>query len=203
MPGRARTAVEWRDKLMFNAANVRQLILAGRWEDLRQTAVRNPRGVLRSVIRRLYTEVENEKWLAVQALGRLVEDRTLYPEPVVRDLARRFVWSLNDESGTVPYGIPEALGELLALRPELQADFLPILCALLIEEEMAQEGPILEGAIWAVGRVGLIAAQCCPELVPALKRYASEHPDSRIRKAAQATLSALGHGSGGDRCSMR
>jgi len=145
-------------------------------------------GVLRSVTGRLYSASDPEKWQAVWGIGALFGDRHLVSEERAIDLLRRFFWALNDESGAVPYGVPEAIGEILAVRPELQQTFLSLLCAHLTEEDMVQTGPIERGLIWALGRVGPPVAPCGPGAVEAIRCAAGSHPDPETRATAAWAL---------------
>ncbi len=147
--------------------------------------------VLRFLSGRLYLNGESEKWKTIHALGAVAADQTILDHQRATELMRRFVWALNDESGAVPYGIPEAIGEVLAVRPELQEAFLPILCSLLTEEEMSQTGPVERGALWAVGRVGRPAAEYSEEAVTAVREAAASHPDSDSRDVARKSLASM------------
>ncbi|MFO7653363.1 MAG: hypothetical protein R6X25_06005 [Candidatus Krumholzibacteriia bacterium] len=144
--------------------------------------------VLRYLTGRLYTDDPEEKMRAVRALGAVCADRQAVDRTRAADTLRRFFWALNDESGAVPYGVPEAIGEILAVRPELQADFLPLLCSLITHEEMLQTGPIERGAIWALGRVGPPVAAGSPAAVQALRHAARRHEDPEARRLAVAAL---------------
>ena len=150
--------------------------------------------VLRYLVGRLYSDDEQAKWRSVRALGVVAADHEIVSDERARDLLRRFFWALNDESGAVPYGVPEAIGEMLAVRSELQTTFLPLLCAQLSEEDMAQTGPIERGVIWALGRVGPPVAETSAEAVAALRRAATEHPDPETREIAGGALGAVGGG---------
>ncbi len=147
--------------------------------------------VLRYLSGRLFSGTEEEKWRAVRALGVVVGDRDLVNWEKATELLRRFFWALNDESGAVPYGVPEAIGEVLAVRPELQRDFLPILCSLVTDAEMCQTGEIERGVFWALGRVGPPVARCSPEAVEALRAASSTHPDPETRQVAARSLASL------------
>jgi hypothetical protein len=148
--------------------------------------------VLRYLVGRLYSVDEQAKWRSVRALSVVAADPEIVGDERARDLLRRFFWALNDESGAVPYGIPEAIGEILAVRAELQATFLPLLCAQLTEEDMLQTGPIERGVIWALGRVGPPVAETSPKAVAALRRAATGHPDPETREIARGALGAVG-----------
>ena len=156
---------------------------------LKVEAEGRPRPVLRFLMGRLYGE-HNRR--AVRLLGGLVADAEPVPVNEIIELLRRFFWALNDESGAVPFGIPEAIGEILAQRPELQDTFLPMLCALLTAEDMSQTGAIERGAIWALGRVGAPVAACCAEAVGALEHLAEHHPEPQTRQVATDALQRIG-----------
>ncbi len=149
-----------------------------------------PAAVLRFLTGRLYSADQAEKWRAVRALGELAGDREITPDDKVRELLRRYFWALNDESGAVPYGIPEAIGEILARRRELQAEFLPLLCGLATDPAMLQTGPVERGVFWALGRVGPPVARCSGTAVQALAA-AGGHPDPLARAEAAKALALV------------
>lgn len=147
--------------------------------------------VLRYLTGRLCSTDEKKKWQAVRAIGVVVGDPRLLSRQKAAELLRRFFWALNDESGAVPWGAPEAIGEILAVRPELQETFLPMLCSLLTDRDMVQSGSIERGVVWALGRVGAPVAGCAPEAVEALRVAAATHPDPETRQVAARSLASL------------
>lgn len=159
-------------------------------ELLRQAAIA-PARVLRLISGRLYSADPEQKWRAVRALGALAAQPGLLSDQKLSELLRRYFWALNSESGAVPFGLPEAIGELLAARPALQADFLPLLCSLAHREETLQTGAILRGVLWALGRVGPPAAAADPALLEALRTMAREHPVDETRRMAQVALAQI------------
>lgn len=182
-----RTASQGGEKQRIDSA-----LAAGDDRALLALARSHTQRVLRHLSGRLYSSDEGEKWRAVRALGIVAG---LVDETKLVELLRRYVWALNDESGAVPYGIPEAIGEILVARPEFQPAFLPILCSLLTEQEMAQTGPIERGAVWAIGRVGPPVAIHSPETVAVLSRMAQSHADPSTRRlAARSYAGIIGEG---------
>ena len=147
--------------------------------------------VIRFLNSQLYRGDPEVKWKAVRALGAVAGDAGILDHQRTTDLLRRFVWALNDESGAVPFGVPEAIGEILAVRPEFQPAFLPILCSLLTEDEMIQTGPIEQGALWGVGRVGRPAGDYSKTVVSTVRLASESHPDPETRKIAAASLQAI------------
>jgi len=159
------------------------------WDGLVQLARRESAKILSYLTRRLCSGDAPLKWKVIRALGAVTGDREGIGENRIRELLRRFVWLLSDESGNVPYGVPEAFGEVLLARPEFQEEFLPLLCALAYNPERNQTGPIEQGVFWALGRVGQPAAACSPEAVEAVVRAAAQHPDPQTRNIAAWALS--------------
>ncbi len=173
-------------------ADVEEAVSNKDWAKLLQLARQEPAQVMGYLTSRLCSDDAEMKWKAVRGLGIVAGDRGAMGDERVRELLRRFVWSLSDESGNVPFGVPEAFGEVLVARPEFQEEFLPLLCALAYDPECAQTGLIEQGVYWALGRVGQPAAACSPEVVEVVVRAAQQHPDSQTRNIAAWALTRLG-----------
>lgn len=161
------------------------------WGSLRALAKERPPRVIRYLQSRLYEPEPERREPVLGALGELARDTVILDHERVLNLLRRFVWALNDESGAVPFGVPEAIGEILAARPEFQETFLPLLCGLLTEEEMSQTGPIERGALWAAGRVGPAVAACSEGAVRSVRATALSHPDPATCETARRALEAI------------
>ena len=170
---------------------VLDLLAAGDLDAVLPLARRHPGRVLRLLLGRLSSADDEEKARAVAALGSLVADRDLFPDARVLELVRRFVWSLNDESGAVPYGVPEAIGEILRHRPELRGTYVPILASYLTDDDLFQTGPIERGVMWGLGRVGPDVLDLAPHGVRALERAAQAHPEPASREEAIKALASL------------
>jgi len=69
------------------------------------------------------------------------------------------MWRLNEESGNVAWGIPEAFGEILAAEPSLAREFHRVLASYIHERDCATGDNFLElcplrrGVYWALGRL--------------------------------------------------
>lgn len=149
-----------------------------------------PARTLRYLSGRLCSADADVKWRAVRALGALAADAALLSERKLAEQLRRYLWSLNDESGAVPFGVPEAVGEILARRPSLQETFLPLLCSMTWAEDVTQTGAIERGVIWAIGRVGEPALRCDPDVLR-IRAMAEAHRDSETRQVAAWALRRL------------
>ena len=111
-----------------------------------------------------------------------------------RIIMRRFLWSLNDESGGIGWGAPEAMGEIMAENGALAGEYHRILVSYIDENGNPLENDELErGVMWAIGRL----ARKRPELFlkktrPILAQLNS--PDPVKRGLALRTLLLLHKG---------
>ncbi|PIE62690.1 MAG: hypothetical protein CSA25_03870 [Desulfobacter postgatei] len=99
-----------------------------------------------------YNKEELIKFRSVTAMGELVVRIVEYSTEKARIILRRIMWNLNDESGGIGWGSPEAMGEILSKSPGLAREFKCILFSYLddkgnhIEHEMLQRG-----VLWGIG----------------------------------------------------
>ena len=102
----------------------------------------------------LYSGEEEIRWRAVTAMGAVVGHLADTAIESARVVMRRFMWNLNDESGGIGWGSPEAMGEITAGHTGLADEFACILISYInpqgnfLEHEMLQRG-----SLWGVGRL--------------------------------------------------
>jgi len=175
-------------KMMDSNSELARAVDQGNDAALRRAVAAGAAKTIRFLSAQLYSNDERTKWKAVRALGVVVGERQAVSDNRARELLRRFFWWLSDESGAVPFGVAEAVGEVLAVRIELQPDYLPRLCSLTHHPELLQTGDIERGVFWALGRVGKPAAICSPEALETVTWAAGQHPDVETRKVAAWAL---------------
>lgn len=128
---------------------------------------------------------------SVEAMG-LACDRIAEADPdCVRQHVRRLYWLITEESGGICWRAPEAMAEVVARRPGLLSDFIPIVVHLLVEmaeEDLAHFRP---GALWAIGRLAPVCGDFIPDLMGAIAA-ALEEADPQARGMAVWCLLALG-----------
>ncbi len=111
------------------------------------------------------------RWRAIEALG--VQAGSLFPEErSVRELIRSFIWTMCDESGNLCRMAPEAIGEILAARPDLRPDYAHLLPQYLVEE------PFEAGTFWALCRLAEAGCELDFDLGPG-PESSLNHPDPR------------------------
>jgi hypothetical protein len=150
------------------------------------------RRVLRPLFALLSSAEDLVRWRAVRAMG-LVATR-LADEDLEsgRVVMRRLMWSLADESGGIGWGAPEAMGEIMANHEGLAREFAHVLVSYVRGDEVRlDEGPLLRGAIWGLGRLGearpRLLEGCLPHLEPFLRSG-----DPALRGLATWALARMG-----------
>jgi hypothetical protein len=97
---------------------------------------------------------EMVKWLAVSGLGEIISTVADQEMEAARVVMRRFMWMLNDESGGIGWGAPEAMGEVMACHAGLAEEYAHILVANMREEGNFLELEMLQrGLMWGMGRL--------------------------------------------------
>jgi len=181
---------------------VRRLLQARDWpaalQDLKGLP---PAQALRQLQACLPSSDPRIKWRAVQALGQLAPDLAARDIESLRNFVRRLLWALNEESGAVPWGMAEGLGETLARVPALAQEYACLLvCHVWPEGRLLAFAPLQRGAVWALGRL----AQAQPELLRSLGAVGHLLPlldwlDPGVRGLAVWALGLLGAGEARDR----
>jgi len=94
------------------------------------------------------------KWNAVLSMGIVTRRIAGEDQESARNIVRRLMWNLNDESGGIGWGSAEAMGEILRQTRFLRDEFLPILISYLRKDGNFQENEIIQrGVLWGIGRM--------------------------------------------------
>src|SRR5512134_160047 len=94
------------------------------------------------------------RWRAVTTMGAVVSGLADVDPESARVVMRRFMWNLNEESGGIGWGCPEAMGETMARHPRLAKEYACILISYLNPEGNFIDHPALqEGVLWGFGRL--------------------------------------------------
>ena len=133
---------------------------------------------------------------AAVALGRAVSRLAEARPEEMRNVMRRLMWHMNEESGNIGWGIPEAFGEIAAACPQAGKEFHRVLISYIIELEkddnFCDPDVLRRSCYWAIGRL----AQSRPELAeparPWLRRGAALDRDAVCRGMAAWAISCLG-----------
>jgi hypothetical protein len=131
-----------------------------------------------------YSGEETIRWRAITAMGVVTGHMADCSIESARVVMRRLMWNLNDESGGIGWGSPEAMGEITAVHAGLADEFANILISYIdpagnfLEHERLQRG-----SLWGVGRL----AHARPHLAGPAAAFLPpffESPDPYLRGTA-------------------
>ena len=152
-----------------------------------------PSVVINPLIGALCSTDETARWHAITSLGPVVAQLAERDMEAARVVMRRFMWSLNDESGGIGWGAPEAMAEIMACHDGLADEYAHMLVAYMREDGFYLELEQLQrGLIWGLGRLaqvkpGLLRSK---DAVRYLLLYL-DSPDHSVRGLAAWTLGLL------------
>jgi HEAT repeat protein len=124
---------------------------------------------------------EKEKWAAVTAMGTIAAQLADQDMEAARIILRRLMWNLNDESGGIGWGSPEAMGEILSRHEGLAEEYAHILMSYTRQDGNYLEHEMLQrGLLWGIGRLAQVRPDLVLIAVPHLTSYLrSEDPTVR------------------------
>ena len=172
--------------------HVRSLLELSDFEEvLTRKAGVAPAKIINPLLCFLYDTDETIRWKAVRGVGITVSAIAEKDLETARNIMRRLIWSLNDESGGIGWGAPEAMGEIMAENETLAREYHRMLVSYIDENGNLLGNDELErGAMWGINRL----ARKRPELLrectrPILAQLKS--PDPVKRGLAVLTLLLL------------
>ena len=113
-----------------------------------------PKKLITPLIRSFYKEDSIQRWLAITAFGKVVAKIAKEDMEQARIIMRRLMWSLNDESGGIGWGAPEAMAEAMANSKELANEYARILLSYVWEDgNFLEYLPLRRGALWGLYRL--------------------------------------------------
>jgi hypothetical protein len=164
---------------------VRNLLNAETFEaSLSEFCMLPPRKVINPLFSFLVHSDEKLRWRAITAMGAVVADLARYDMESARVIMRRLMWSLNDESGGIGWGTPEALAEIMARHEGLAREYSRILISYMDDEGnfLEYEG-LQRGVLWGLVRLARVRPQILAEAGVHLQKYL-ESSDATIKGLA-------------------
>ncbi len=134
-----------------------------------------------------YNIDETVKWRAVTAMGAVVSNLADHDMESARVIMRRLIWNLNDESGGIGWGSPEAMGEIMARHDRLAEEYHNILISYIMPDGNYIEYEALQrGVLWGIGRLAHARPHFLKGFAHLLCPY-MESPDPTLRGLAAWT----------------
>ena len=157
-------------------------------------------GLINPLFSAILQPEEMLRWHAVTLFGEVMARLADKDMEAARIVMRRFLWSLNDESGGIGWGAPEVMGEAMVHHDRLCEEYLHMLISYMLPDGPLehQDGNYLElpelqrGLLWAIGRLTEHRAALLIEkaVVPVLLSYLSS-TDAAVRGLAARALGRL------------
>jgi len=166
-------------------ARIGQLLGQNNFENALETIRLMPgRRVVNPLFSFLYSGEEKIRWRAVTAMGVVVGHLADTAMESARVVMRRFMWNLNDESGGIGWGSPEAMGEITAGHAGLAEEFASILISYIDPHGNFLEHELLQrGSLWGVGRLAHVRPLLAIPAAPFLTAF-FDAPDPYLRGTA-------------------
>ena len=134
------------------------------------------------------------KWRAIKAIGEVVKNVAEEDMESARVIMRRMIWNLNDESGGIGWGMPEAMGEAMARHEGLAREYGMILQSYIREDgNFLEHEPLQRGVLWGLGRLAQERPELLKNTTPHLRPFLSSE-NAVLRGLAAWTLGLLSAG---------
>ncbi len=153
-----------------------------------------PKRAINSLIRLFYHGEPRIRWWAISlfgdAMARLANDDI----EAARIIIRRLMWSLNDESGGIGWGAPEAMAEAMACHQGLAEEYVQILLSYIWEDgNFLEHDPLRKGALWGVMRLSTKRPWLLrnTDALKLLRPYLSD-PDHEVKVLSALAISKIG-----------
>ncbi|MCL2336422.1 MAG: HEAT repeat domain-containing protein [Firmicutes bacterium] len=137
-----------------------------------------------ALINSLYSTDDLLRWRAVECLGLLTKQISLTEPAQGREIIRRLLWALNDESGGSGWASTEAVGEIIRNRPDLYQEFVSIIVS------FREDPALIGGIIWGLGRIGEIDPALVNDYLPFMHELLDD-PDPQLRGLALWALQKI------------
>jgi HEAT repeat protein len=135
---------------------------------------------------------EKLRWRAIVALGVVVKELAETDMEGARVVMRRLMWSLNDESGGIGWGAPEAIAEIIARHEGIAGEFGAVFTSYMDEAGNFLEYEALQrGVMWGLVRLALSRPDAVSAAAPHLGKYLKS-ADATVRGLAACAVGLLG-----------
>jgi hypothetical protein len=132
---------------------------------------------------------EDVRWRSVIAIAEVVTHLAEENIERARVVMRRFMWSLNDESGGIGWGAPESMAETMARHDGLAREYASVFISYLNPQGNFLEYELLQrGLLWGVVRLALVN----PGLFSGAAQYLGPYLESRDATARGLAAWAAG-----------
>ena len=119
------------------------------------------RKIVNPLIGLLCSKEELIRWRAGAALGVIVSELAESEAESAREIMRRLMWQMNEESGGIGWGVPEAMSQIMARNKKFALEYAKIIISYMTEgHNFLEHDALRRGAVWGVG----VIAESFPEI---------------------------------------
>lgn len=134
------------------------------------------------------------KWRTIKSIGAVVANLAQEDMESARVIMRRMIWNLNDESGGIGWGIPEAMGEVMARHEGLAREYVNILVSYIrTDGNFLEYEPLQRGVLWGLARLARTRPELLHQAMPHLQPFLSSE-DAALRGLAAWSIGLLAAG---------
>ena len=165
---------------------VTEYLAAQNYQGIVELGKKNNARVLRYVQMNIWGDNRNtQRWYAISALEKLAEAYSGKYDECYRNVIRRAVWAMADESGNVPWAAPEMMTAIIKANPLQYGEFIKIMINNGLDSPMCHLG-----VLWSVGYLGKTYFS---QIEPYMKRLIKflEHKDGELRGMAVWAMKRL------------
>ncbi len=156
------------------------------YEAIVEIGQENNAKALRYVQMNIWGDYRKEmRWYALSALEALAQEFAAQYDEVYRNVIRRAVWAMADESGNVPWAAPEMMAVVIKAYPAQYKEFVKIMITNGLDSPMCHHG-----VLWAVGYLGEEYLSEIERFGPKLMRFL-DSKDMELRGLAVWALKRL------------
>ena len=150
-----------------------------------------PQKIINPLFSFLHNTDQDIKWAAVRAMGEIAAGMADADMESARVIVRRLMWNLNDESGGIGWGSPEAMAEILAHHEGLAEEYAHVLLSYAREDGNYLELDVLQrGLLWGIKRLSEVRPDLVRDSALFLTTY-MQSSDAEVRDLAEQILKIL------------
>ncbi|MEL7564101.1 MAG: DVU0298 family protein [Dehalobacterium sp.] len=127
---------------MNKKQEIYQLLDEGSFDLLLSKFDQEPNTVRKYITMATYAQNEKFRQKAIDFFGFLAEKRAAGQPEYFREIIRRHLWGMNDESGNMDWSAPEIIGAIIAAQPELFKEFASVMIEAALSEPIFKPGLI-------------------------------------------------------------
>jgi len=125
---------------MIKKQEIYQLIDENSFDLLLNKFDREPNAVRKYITMAAYAQDEKFRQKAIEFFGFLAEKRAAARPEYFREIIRRRLWGMNEESGNMDWSAPEIIGAIIAAEPKLFKEFAPVMIEAALCEPIFHQG---------------------------------------------------------------